>query len=125
MFQLGNFEIYNKYAVTLGRAETIFKEGREGVSSSFYSDRLSLKEFLHLPMKKISDYLTAFNEILDDTVSKGGTMTALFKNCAVVEVEFNNLHRRVMENYRLYALKDDRVSIGRKTELIHDVILTN
>lgn len=62
-------------------------------------------------MNKVVDYLSTFNEVLDESFTNGGTMTNLFKYCAVIEVEFNQLHRRVMENYRLYALKDDRVSL--------------
>lgn len=95
--------------MTLGKAESIIGESREAMSSNFYSDRLPLKPFLHLPMKNISDYLKTFNEILDESFTNGGTMTSIFKYCAVIEVEFNQLHRRVMENYRLYALRDDRV----------------
>lgn len=113
---MGNFEVYNKYGVTLGRAESIIAQEKEAVSSNFYSDRVTLKQFLQLPMKKITDYLTTFNEILDESFSNGGTMTSVFKNCAVIEVEFNQLHRRAMENYRLYALKDDRVRRRRRSE---------
>lgn len=107
--QLGNFEVYIKYAVTLGKAEALIGKSKDTVSSNFYSDRVSLKHFLHLPMKNISDYLSTFNEILDDSFSNGGTMTNLFKYCAIIEVDFNQLQRRCMENYRLYALKDEKV----------------
>lgn len=109
---MGNFEVYNKYGVTLGKAESLIGQNSEAVTSNFYSDRVTLKQFLHLPMKKVADYLSTFNEVLDESFTNGGTMTSLFKYCAVIEVEFNQLHRRVMENYRLYALKDDRVSEG-------------
>lgn len=104
--------MFNKYAVTLGRAESIISETKEPVGSNFYTDRVSLKQFLQLPMKKLTDYLATFNEILDESFSNGGTMTSLFKHCAVIEVEFNQLHRRTMENYRLYALRDERVREG-------------
>lgn len=107
--QLGNFEVYIKYAVTLGKAEALIGKSKDTVSSNFYSDRVSLKHFLHLPMKNISDYLSTFNEILDDSFSNGGTMTNLFKYCAIIEVDFNQLQRRCMENYRLYSLKDEKV----------------
>lgn len=109
--------MYNKYGVTLGKAESLIGQNREEGLSNFYSDRVTLKQFLHLPMKKVADYLATFNEVLDESFSNGGTMTELFKHCAIIEVEFNTLHRRVMENYRLYALRDDRVSLKKSQEV--------
>lgn len=110
--------MYNKYGVTLGKAESLIGQNREEGLSNFYSDRVTLKQFLHLPMKKVADYLATFNEVLDESFSNGGTMTELFKHCAIIEVEFNTLHRRVMENYRLYALRDDRVSCKKAPGII-------
>lgn len=95
--------------MTLGRAEAIIEENKEPVSSNFYSDRVTLKQFLQLPIKKLPDYLAIFKEILDESFSNGGTMTSLFKNCAIIEVELTHLYKRVSENQKLYGLKDERV----------------
>lgn len=89
----------------------IVSEGTEKTKSNFYNDRITLRQFLLLPLKKLNDYQSAFNEILEDSFHKGETMTTNFKNCAIVEVELNHIYKKVSENYKLYALNDSRVRI--------------
>lgn len=110
--QTSDLSAYNYYAIALGRVEKIINHSLEAGrrKSEFFSEGLTLKQFLELPLQKLESYQSTFNEILSSCFSKEGTMSHMLRNFAVIETKLHKLYKQVSENYKLYAVNDNRVS---------------
>lgn len=103
------FDQYLNYSVLANAAAQQIEKNHTDPRQESEGLIMSVKEFIGYPVKRLRQYVSHI-EVLVKEIQEKNWNSDLFKTSVVLQAEMCNLQKNVEENYKLYTIKQTKVS---------------